>query len=551
MRVSAGLILICLAVGSRLSAQELPDSAKVLGEIVIHAYSLDKPLSEISSSVGYLDTRHLTRFSETNLLPAINAIPGVRMEERSPGSYRFSIRGSLLRSPFGVRNVKVYWNGLPFTDAGGNTYLNLLDVTSIGSIEVIKGPGGSLYGAGTGGVVLLSSPRVTKNKFEHSTTLGSYGLMRYQALMQFHQDKYNFSLNAAHQQSDGYRDHTQMQRDALTAEYDIMLLEDKGFASFIFGYTRLFYQTPGGLTKIQYDTVPTQARPPGGPNRGAVEQDAHVLNNTPFFGFTFEQLWSQRWSSKLSSSVLRSTFDNPTIRNVERREELNVNARLENNFRFDINQRGNKIVFGGEYQSQESQVDVNNNNSGITGALQTRDSLSSTLFFAFAQADVELPGSFYVTVGGSLNFLDYQYTHLEPVPRVEQTREFSPIFSPRIAVLKKVKKNLSVYFNAARGYSPPSLAEVRPSTNSYNSSLRSETGKNYEIGARGTLVGIDYDFNAYIFNLDETIVIQRTQDGADYFINAGKTSQKGLELALSWMPVENQNGLVSDLKLWS
>ena len=72
------------------------------------------------------------------------------MEERSPASYRMNIRGSTLRSPFGVRNVKVYLDDIPFTDAGGNTYLNQLSYYNFNSIEVLKGPGGSLYGAGTG-----------------------------------------------------------------------------------------------------------------------------------------------------------------------------------------------------------------------------------------------------------------------------------------------------------------------------------------------------------------------------------------------------------------
>jgi iron complex outermembrane recepter protein len=543
--------MVCLFGSLRLPAQDLPDTVKVLKEIVIHAYSLDKPLNEIASPVGYIDTRHLIRFSETNLLPAINAIPGVRMEERSPGSYRFSIRGSLLRSPFGVRNVKVYWNGMPFTDAGGNTYLNLFDVGSIGAIEVIRGPGGSLYGAGTGGVLLLKSPVVTKDKFELSTTFGSYGLQRHHASAQLHHDKYNLSVTYAHQQSEGYRDHTEMQRDALTVEYNFMLLQDKGYASLIFGYTRLFYQTPGGLTRAQYDTLPTQARPRGGPNRGAIEQNAHVLNKTPFFGVAFEQLWNSRWTSKLAVSALVSDFQNPAILNVEERREVNANARLENAFRFDVNERRNKLVFGGEIQQQSSEINVNNNDFGVKGTLQTRDSLFSRLIFAFAQADFELPSSFHVTIGGSFNFLEYEYTHLKPEPRIRQTRKFAPIFSPRIAVLKKVNENFSVYVNAARGYSPPSLAEVRPSTNNYNGSLLSETGTNYEAGARGKLAGIAYDFNAYAFYLDETIVIQRTPDGADYFINAGKTRQEGVELSLAWTPIENQNSLVSDLNFWS
>src|SRR6478609_11236085 len=134
------------------------DSTKVLGEVVVSAYRSDRPISEVPSSIGSVNERDLVRFSNTSLLPAANTIPGVRMEERSPGSYRFAIRGSSLRSPFGVRNVKFYWNGLPLTDGGGNTYLNIIDFNSIGGMEIIKGPGASLYGAGTGGVVLLKSP---------------------------------------------------------------------------------------------------------------------------------------------------------------------------------------------------------------------------------------------------------------------------------------------------------------------------------------------------------------------------------------------------------
>src|SRR5678815_1496519 len=99
------------------------------------------------------------------------------MDERSPGSYRLSIRGNLLRSPFGVRNVKIYWNGIPFTDANGNTYLNQIDFNNIGRMEIIKGPGGSMYGAGTGGVVLLSGAvaAAKENSLSLNVSAGSYG----------------------------------------------------------------------------------------------------------------------------------------------------------------------------------------------------------------------------------------------------------------------------------------------------------------------------------------------------------------------------------------
>jgi iron complex outermembrane receptor protein len=104
-----------------------------------------------------LGSKEMNRYGNISFVPVFNTVPGVRIEERSPASYRLSIRGSLLRSPFGVRNVKVYWNEIPLSDAGGNTYLNLVDLNTLTSAEVIKGPAASVYGAGTGGAVLLRS----------------------------------------------------------------------------------------------------------------------------------------------------------------------------------------------------------------------------------------------------------------------------------------------------------------------------------------------------------------------------------------------------------
>src|SRR6187399_2134308 len=149
-------LLLCLLPLTLFGQQaEVEADTILLEELVVKAYQSNRPINEVPAAIGVVDPTVMNRFANTSFVSAANTIPGVRMEERSPGSYRFSIRGSLLRSPFGVRNVKFYWRGLPFTDGGGNTYLNLFDFSSVRSMEVIKGPGSSLYGAGTGGVVLL------------------------------------------------------------------------------------------------------------------------------------------------------------------------------------------------------------------------------------------------------------------------------------------------------------------------------------------------------------------------------------------------------------
>jgi iron complex outermembrane receptor protein len=71
---------------------------------------------------------------------------------------------------------------------------------------------------------------------------------------------------------------------------------------------------------------------------------------------------------------------------------------------------------------------------------------------------------------------------------------------------------------------------MRPSTGIINTSLKAEKGWNKEISWRGNYSILDWDLNLYQFDLTETIVIRRAADGSDYFVNAGGTTQQGIEL---------------------
>jgi len=121
------------------------DSVQNLNEVKVKGFLKNTAVIWVPAAVQTISGSTLQQMSNTTLVGAVNTIPGIRMEERSPGSYRLSIRGSLLRSPFGIRNIKVYWKDLPLTDAGGNTYLNLIDNNVLGEIEILKGPAGSIY----------------------------------------------------------------------------------------------------------------------------------------------------------------------------------------------------------------------------------------------------------------------------------------------------------------------------------------------------------------------------------------------------------------------
>lgn len=546
---TVALIHVC----ALLQAQQTPgDTSRLLQEIVIEAFETNRRLDEVPASVGFLSGGELQRFNNTSVLPAVNIVPGVRMEERSPGSYRFSIRGSSLRSPFGVRNVKAYWNGLPFTDGGGNTYLNLLDFSSIGSMEIIKGPGGSLYGAGTGGVLLLKGPDVTQDQIQASSVFGSYGLQRYLVGAQLKRDNLSASVQYAHHKSDGYREQSALKRNALNADVKFRV-GDRGTLTSTVIFSNLFYETPGGLNQAQYDTDPSQARPAAGPSLGAVDARAAVTNETIFGGFIYDHDWNNQWSTTAGVYGGFSAFENPTIRNYESREETNIGMRTHTVYRMFRNQSsvGGKITFGGEYQHFASPISVFGNVAGVRDTVQVSDDVTSTAGLVFAQGDIELPGGFFITAGASVNFLRYGFERVAPDPRVIQERTFDAVFSPRLAVLRKFSEALSVFASYSDGFSPPSLAEVRPSTNTFSNSLKAESGNNLEAGARGMFSDrFGYDIVVYDFRLRNTIVVQRNDEGADYFVNAGKTSQRGIE-ALASYDFGSEDAFLSRFKVWA
>src|SRR5258708_24416139 len=139
--------------GYFLSAQEahpeafLADSSdtRPLREVVVKAYEQNRKLSEVGAPISFVGKAALNRFSNTSILPALNTNPGVRMEERSPGSYRLNIRGSSLRSPFGVRDIKIYWNEIPLTDPGGKPNWINWAFSNFKSFTLLQEPPGPYY----------------------------------------------------------------------------------------------------------------------------------------------------------------------------------------------------------------------------------------------------------------------------------------------------------------------------------------------------------------------------------------------------------------------
>ncbi len=136
------------------SSQE-KDTIHLISELNIDAYRKKTSLLQSTKSVNILPEFIQQIHAPDRFLETINLLPGTKMEERSPGSYRLSLRGSTLRSPFGVRNLKIYVDDFILTDASGGSYLNAIDPTWFENIEIYKGPESGDFGAVTGGSLLL------------------------------------------------------------------------------------------------------------------------------------------------------------------------------------------------------------------------------------------------------------------------------------------------------------------------------------------------------------------------------------------------------------
>ena len=513
-------------------SQEKVDTAS-LNAVVVKGFESNKSLINTPASISLLSKATLNASSAFSMLPALNTSSGVRMEERSPGSYRLSIRGSLLRSPFGIRNVKVYYDDFILTDAGGNTYMNLLDIHSINGLELIKGPAGSVYGAGTGGAVLLNGFGALKDSNDLKLRLlgGSFGTLN-QSLQYQHQSK-NIQLNVGqgHFQSNGFRVQSKMRKDNVQLNMRIKSNEQIS-TDFILFYSDLFYQTPGGLTFAQFNADPRQSRPATATLPSVVDQKTAIYNKSAFIGFSNTYKINSRWKTVGSVTNGLTQFKNPFITNYEKRREFNLGFRskivYENNLPIPV-----QWVSGFEIQRGEYAIDSSGNIKGAPDGNKVSDEVIARQQFAFTQLNIQPLRFLQIQSGLSINrfFYSIQRTTGAPANGIKKL-DFNRQLLPRIALLAAPGAGISLYGQLSKGYSSPSIAEIRPSAGGVYSGLQAEYGWSKEIGIKLSAWRNKLYMQAALFQFDlrDAIVRRVNNIGAEYFVNEGDVQQKGIEI---------------------
>ena len=309
-----------------------------LDEVEITATSTqNKLLLYQPASITKLSSLELKRGNGLFFDDAINAnVPGVTMNRRSvSGGQQLNIRGygngtrgrAGVSSNFDGQGYKVYLNGIPVTDAEGITTLDDIDFGSIGSVEVAKGPAGTLYGLAIAGAVNLKTitPEKGKTSLGQEVMFGNYGLQRYTSTLHMGLDKSSVVTNYGHQKSDGFSYHNKSIKDFVNLAANFTPSDKQTITTYV-GYSNSYDQRLGELTLAQYE-----ANDYSGNVTGYIARDAHshvttfragvghayvfnknIANTTTIFGtgFTSDASSAGGWTDKSTINYgIRSTFD--------------------------------------------------------------------------------------------------------------------------------------------------------------------------------------------------------------------------------------------------
>jgi iron complex outermembrane receptor protein len=514
-----------------------------LSEVTLEAFSSKSKQSEIPASVGYVDRKLIESTDRSSLQQSLNTIAGVVMESRGyGGSHRLNIRGSSLRSPFAVRNIKMYLDGIPLTGADGQTPLELIDANDLESIEVIKGPAGSMYGSGNGGVLLMKSAAIDSGVVRVQSGFQAASYDGYRANTSVVAGFKTSEVRISHNWQDyaGYRQQEFNQKQQFSILYK-QALTDKQRLSVWGTYYTGNWGLPGALNSMQADTLPTQAVPFSILNNASLQRERWVgaISQSGEWGNYFSHFITINYhqtdkSNPYGTSAFNSGYKNEQSQSLSGRASLNYEQAFET---IQI-----KANVGAEWQTEAYSILEETIAEGKHKDFKYYYDIDYTNAMAFAQTEFSWKNVLSVTCGGSTgnnsqfvrgrNADDFQF---------DTTKTWGNVFLPRIALSLQPIKGLYLYRSYSAGASNPTVFElIDQENNAYNLSLTAERGNLHELGIKQRLHygHVRYSITAYRFEITDAILPYAVENEAgesvQRFHNAGSTIQRGIEWSFNY-----------------
>jgi iron complex outermembrane recepter protein len=437
-------------------------------------------LSQAASAVFVITPEAIRRSGANNIPDLLRMVPGVDVAQINANTWAITARGFNAR--FSNELLVLMDGRTVYTPTFGGVFWDVLDLPlgNIERIEVIRGPGGSLWGANAvNGVVNI----ITKKS---SATLGAqlvagdgnveqgFGTIQYGGGVGKRTDyrvytKYfnqgQFPSKTGANGGDGWRMlHGGFRSDSMLSAKDTLMCQGD------------VYSAREGLPTSDVSLIPNLAT-----------QDLQLFPN---IGGGFLQAAWNRTSSARSNISLQVSYD--TYQRNDRLREGRRTFHLDFQHNFDLGVR-QQIVWGGTYRYSSSRSD------GFSGISLVPADLNTQLFSSFIQDEVAIvPNHLLLTFGAKLEHNHYTGFGIMPSARVAWRSGQNRTLWAAVSKTEESPSETDAALRADAGeFAGPGGIPVLV-TLFGNPLVANEESADYEIGYR-TMVGelLSIDFAAY------------------------------------------------------
>lgn len=543
-------LLLPAACGSAFAADEQTLIVSATPQTVSE---LDTPAAV--SVVNGEEMRHAT--PRINLSESLTGVPGLQIQNRQnyAQDLQLSMRGFGSRSTYGVRGIRMYVDGIPATMPDGQGQTSNIDLNSVESVEILRGPFSALYGNASGGVVNVTTETGQQpTTIEASSYYGSYGSWRYGlkatgAMGDGTQaGDVDYTVSSTRFITSGYRDHSGARKNLANAKLGVRI-DDVSKLSLIFNSVDIKADDPGGLTEQEWKQDPHQAP------RADQYNTRKTIKQTQA-GLRYERQLSEQ--DDLSVMMYAGERETTQYQSIPRAPQLNPThaggvidlSRHYQGIDTRWTHRGELLVpvtitTGLNYENMSEDrkgfenfvMDNGTPSYGQKGNLRRNERNLMWNADPYMQSRWQLTDKLSLDAGVRYSSVWFDSNdHYVTAANGDDSGEASyHEWLPAGALKYAVTDAWNVYAAAGRGFETPTINELSYRANNQsglNFNLKPLTNDTYEIGSK-TRVGNGL-FTAALFQTltNDEIVTDTSSGGRTTYKNAGKTRRQGAELSI-------------------
>lgn len=492
-----------------------------------------------------------------NLSESLGAVPGLQVQNRQnyAQDLQLSIRGFGSRSTYGVRGLRIYVDGIPATMPDGQGQTSNIDIGSVDTIEVLRGPFSALYGNSSGGVINVTSQTGTQPPtVEASSYYGSFGTWHYGMKATgavgdgSHAGDVDYTVSTNRFTTHGYRDHSGARKNLANARLGVRI-NDVSKLTLLLNSVDIKANDAGGLTADEWRDNPRQSP------RGDQYNTRKNTRQTQA-GLRYErQLSAQDDLSVMMYAGERETTQFQSIPRAPQLKPSHAGGVIDLTRHYQgidtrLTHRGELLVTvtltaGLDYENMserrkgyENFVMVNGAPQyGEQGALRRNERNLMWNVDPYLQTQWQLTDKLSLDAGVRYSsvWFDSNDYYITPGNGDDSGDASYHKWLPAGSLKYALTDAWNVYLSAGRGFETPTINELSyrsDNQSGLNFGLKPSTNDTVEIGSK-TRIGNGL-FTAALFqtNTDNEIVVDSSSGGRTSYKNAGKTRRQGMELGL-------------------